>query len=677
MRIRFYIKRLLGRPLYSSEMRIIKAIDDAEVVSFDIFDTLVKRDVRLPEQIHDIVERKFNKQHTDQLDDYRRERIRAEVLARKNAANEEITLKEIFQYLEKYPTEIKTELYKLEIETEMEMCCPDHFFSQLYRYACQKGKRIVITSDMYLPESIIRKILEKCDINNYEKLYLSSSYKKNKRTGNLYDCIKADYPGMQRKILHIGDNMIGDYLVPFKRGIRRCLIDGDKKNLRYWKRPNTEEGFPDRHWLYAFLNNRILMMDDKSDASVIGYEVIGPIVLGFCQWLYKRVREDRIEKLFFLSREGKFLQEAYHVMHPEESLPQCYLHVSRRALLVPLVLETRTYDDLINLTKIFLHAPQLETIGEICSLDKEEYEKGLRKLGLDIKIPVYEVEEGKKTAVIKLVHELGHARFLQQKNLLNQYLEQNGFGGKNGIVDICSSGTMQRFLVRAFREKDVELYGYYMGVRNVESEEFYLDMKRYGYLFSPGKNKDINYAIRFTTELFETLFLSTEGSVLAYNGENGRVVPVLNEVEYREKEKNFIETVQRSALRFLKEIRNSGYWDDQKQLVPEDVFQGYVSLGARPSMRTVELFQNFVHTNGTVRHTIVPKYSLFYYLIHPRKWKAEFETSKNKIFFLRKTVKLNLPYVKILEWLEEKGMISRYQRHFLIDSPSEKSSRKR
>lgn len=665
MRFRFYIRRLLGWPLYSSEREIIKAIDGAEVVSFDILDTLVKRDVRLPEQIHDIVEHKFNKQHTEQLVDYRRERIRAEVLARKNAANEEITLKEIFQYLVKYPTEIRIELYKLEIETELEMCCPDHFFSQLYRYACQKGKHIVITSDMYLPESIIRKILEKCDVTNYEKLYLSSSYKKNKRIGELFDCIIADYLGMQRKILHIGDNVIGDYLVPFKRGIRCCLVNGDKDYLRYWKRPNAGSGLTDRHWLYAFLNNRILKLGDKSDASVIGYEVIGPILLGFCQWLYKRVREDGIEKLFFLSREGKFLQEAYHVIHPEESLPQCYLYVSRRALLVPLVLETRTYDDLLDLMKPFLHAPQLETIGEICSLNKEEYEKGLRKLGLDIKIPVYEVDEGKRAAVFELVRELGHARFMQQKNLLNQYLEQNGFGGEIGIVDICSSGTMQRFLTRTFHEKAVELYGYYMGVRNVEPEEFYLDMKRFGYLFSPGKNKDINYAIRFTTELFETLFLSTEGSVLAYNKENGIVVPVLDKVEYGEKEKNFIETVQCSALRFLKEIRDSGYWEDQKQLDPEDVFQGYISLGVRPSMRTVELFQDFVHTDGTVRHVIVPKYSLFYYLMHPREWKAEFEASKNKVFFLRKTIKLNLPYVKILELLEENGVTSRYRRHFI------------
>lgn len=665
MRIRFYIKRLLGWPLYSSEMRIVKAIDDAEVVSFDMFDTLVKRDVRLPEQIHEIVERKFNKQHTDQLNDYCLKRIRAEALAGKNSANEEISLKEISQYLEKYPAEIKMELYDLEIETELEMCCPDHSFSRLYRYACQKGKHIVITSDMYLPESVIRKMLNKCNITDYEKLYLSSSYKKKKRTGKLFDCIKADYPGMQRKILHIGDNVMGDYLVPLRRGIRCCLINGDKDNLRYWKRPNAGSGLTDRHWLYAFLNNRILKMDDKSDASLIGYEVIGPILLGFCQWLYERAHEDGIEKLFFLSREGRFLQKAYHVMHPEESMPQCYLYVSRRALLVPLVLETRTYDDLIDLIKPFLHAPQLETIGEICSLDKEEYEKGLRKLGLDIKIPVYEVDEGRKAAVFNLVHELGHIRFLRQKNLLNRYLEQNDFGGKSGIVDICSSGTMQRFLTRAFREGDVEIYGYYMGVRNVEHEKYYLDMKRFGYLFSPGKNKDINYAIRFTTELFETLFLSTEGSVLAYERENGIAVPVLDEVEYEEKEKNFIETVQCSALGFLKEARDSGYMDDQKQLDPEDVFQGYVSLGVRPSMRTVELFQDFVHTDGTVRHAIVPKYSFLYYFMHPRKWKAEFETSENKVFFLRKTMKLNLPYVKILKWIEERGMTSRYQRHFI------------
>lgn len=36
---------------------------------------------------------------------------------------------------------------------------------------------------MYLPEDIIKDILSHCGITGYEKLYLSSSIKRTKRTG--------------------------------------------------------------------------------------------------------------------------------------------------------------------------------------------------------------------------------------------------------------------------------------------------------------------------------------------------------------------------------------------------------------------------------------------------------------------------------------------------------------
>ena len=42
-----------------------------------------------------------------------------------------------------------------------------------------------------------------------------------------------------------------------------------------------------------------------------GFEVIGPLLFGFSKWLHKIAVEQRIEHLYFLSRDGYLLLKAY------------------------------------------------------------------------------------------------------------------------------------------------------------------------------------------------------------------------------------------------------------------------------------------------------------------------------------------------------------------------------
>lgn len=101
---------------------------------------------------------------------------------------------------------------------------------RIYENALKDGKRIIITSDMYLDEKVIRGILYKCGYGNFDKLYLSSSYGLCKATGSIYEVIKKDNAAFYGKILHIGDNVKSDYVAARIKGIKALLIDGQRED---------------------------------------------------------------------------------------------------------------------------------------------------------------------------------------------------------------------------------------------------------------------------------------------------------------------------------------------------------------------------------------------------------------------------------------------------------------
>ena len=96
-------------------------------------------------------------------------RINAELKARKKII-EEVSIDEIYNFIEFSPA-INEELKNLELKTEYEVCIPNKSIVDLFNECLKNGKKVIITSDMYLPEDIIKDILSHCGITGYEKLY--------------------------------------------------------------------------------------------------------------------------------------------------------------------------------------------------------------------------------------------------------------------------------------------------------------------------------------------------------------------------------------------------------------------------------------------------------------------------------------------------------------------------
>lgn len=299
-----------------------KLIRNSDVISFDIFDTLLIRPYVKPTDLFYHIEQNYN------CAGYAETRIMAEQKARKTLINkscEDITLDEIYENISKDFEHLK----KVELEYEYKLLNRHTYIYNAYKYALWLGKKIVITSDMYLPDYFLKDVLNKNGYKNFEKLYLSSSLKKSKRTGTLYDEIIKDYPN--KKILHIGDNINSDIKEAQKKGLDTYYVEkiiskyiqkNHKAKILLEKLPNNV-GASIMLMLFARKNS-----DYKNFWEKIGYEYGGPVSYGYTNWIKKSLIERNIKNIAFIARDGYTLQKVFNLQKPKD-INSYYIYAPR------------------------------------------------------------------------------------------------------------------------------------------------------------------------------------------------------------------------------------------------------------------------------------------------------------------------------------------------------------
>lgn len=141
---------------------IINKLKKYDIISFDIFDTLIVRNISNPHDIYDIVEKKYNYENNENMTNFKELRIYAERDCRKSSKYEEITLNEIYIKLQEfYNLEQVKKLKKIEVDVEKDFCQFNNNIKTIYEWCKNNKKTIIITSDMYLSEETIKEILKK------------------------------------------------------------------------------------------------------------------------------------------------------------------------------------------------------------------------------------------------------------------------------------------------------------------------------------------------------------------------------------------------------------------------------------------------------------------------------------------------------------------------------------
>ena len=342
---------------------------ECEIVSFDIFDTLILRSYFQPTDLFSVLNDKFNKLFD--ISSYMKFsdiRILSEANVRRikyidNPQFNEVTLDEIYTYIsDRYHFDIDKlkSLMKIEIDEEIKCSSCRKAGRELYDLALFCNKTIIFTSDMYLPESAVKSILDKNGYFNGQ-LYVSSTLKITKADGKLYDYILKRYDVEAKNVLHIGDNWFSDTDTPLKKGIVAHYLP---KTLDVYKNSLSSiyageifekcfSGYNHFHDMSNSFNNYIALRkmlsvvgnkffdypyisfnqnsDFNADPRYVGYFSVGFYVFSIAHWLLKEAKRDGVKKIHFVARDGYLVKQAYDIIsNLDENAPASnYLYVSR------------------------------------------------------------------------------------------------------------------------------------------------------------------------------------------------------------------------------------------------------------------------------------------------------------------------------------------------------------
>ena len=639
--------------------RLIKRIEVYEYVSFDIFDTLIKRNVPNPQDVFHLVQLKYEKDFVEKLDNFKKNRILAEVNAQKLATGEEITLDDIYSCMAEYPEEIREKLKMLECKVELDICCINLEMISVYHWCQVHGKKIIMVSDMYLPKDIVESILRKNGINGYQRLYLSSDIGLRKRTGSLYDWVLNDLQIACSQIIHIGDSFRNDYLMARYKGIDSFKIPKYIKRIERNSNKGIIKG--DRFsydCIKSFINNHI--SKERSPYYRFGYEAFGLPLYCFNRWLLESLNNKGIKRVYFLSRDGYIMKQVFDLINDGALITSYYLYVSRRSLRVPQIWMAPNLEDVVKTfspTTLLTVANFMDNIG----LNAKDYTKVLSQYGLNEKDIIKKNDILANTKIVKLYEALKDTVInlsKQEYNILIKYLKQNELNGKVAVVDIGWHGSLQHSLIRILEQMGInaDIHGFYFGVAHAAkhyTSENKMNMK--GYVFDCNSRNEHN--IKPFLGLIELLFSAQEGSTRSYeyDGES-KILPVLHDYEYYDDgkltiEAQMVEEIQTGALDFVKDLLN---YNSLKLLAfdPMTSFRNIFYTGMKPTKKDLEMFAGFRFLDGEVYWLAAPK-NLAYYCLHPKILVKDFYFSGWKIGFMKKLLKVPLPYGKIY-WLLKK-----------------------
>ena len=190
-----------------------KLIQSFDIISFDIFDTLLLRPYVNPADMFVHMERAYKKPG------FVAWRTGAEAaFYRTHGTTREARLVDIYSV----PGDF-ADMQAAEMDWEYNILTANPKMKEIYDFAIAAGKRVIIASDMYLPQEFIERTLSKNGFVGYHKLYLSNEINHRKDRGDMYGYILADLDVAPNKVLHIGDNKHSDFEQARRNGISAYL----------------------------------------------------------------------------------------------------------------------------------------------------------------------------------------------------------------------------------------------------------------------------------------------------------------------------------------------------------------------------------------------------------------------------------------------------------------------
>lgn len=302
----------------------VRKIKDYDVISFDIFDTLIFRPFSSPTDVFYLIGEKFD------FLDFKNLRVWAEwdarMKCRQKNGHTEVSLQDIWENLEEDTGLNAEEGMRLECETEEKLCYANPYMLQVWKRLQKLGKRMIIVSDMYLPRSCIERILQKTGYTGAERIYISNEYGENKAGGDLFHRVIRDFS--DARIVHIGDNPHSDQKMAKASGLDILPYQNVNKNVLLYRPMDMSSMIGGAY--RGLVSNHLYNGSEKFSIDYeYGYVYGGLFVVGYCHFIHEYYEQHYLDQLLFLARDGDILRRVYQKLYPDDRT--VYVYWSRKA----------------------------------------------------------------------------------------------------------------------------------------------------------------------------------------------------------------------------------------------------------------------------------------------------------------------------------------------------------
>lgn len=531
---------------------LIQQIRNVEVVSFDLFDTLIARNILWFEDLVEIIEQKLHNKGVD-IRDFVQKRISLE---KKLSCGRSPKLEEIYAELLK-DLNVEDfnafELAELEYRTDCELICPRKDMIGLIHQIKKLGKSVYITTDSYYTKQQIEFLLKQNGIDEIDGVIVSCEYD-TKKTEKLFEKL-IEAAGTSR-IIHIGDDIASD--------IESAMAWGLKSFHIY----NTEElldkvgglglisdnmNLSDRIRIGMFktrLFNSPFQFEDSEkkitvkDVEDLGYLFIAPIILDFVEWFSEQVDKYKLKNIWFSARDGYLIQKVFALMFPD------------------------TKSDYFLTSRISAIRAGVDSVSDVKYVDDMKYCGGVEdnlkiRFGIDAeKIDPRNVEE-KNIGLMRYAKVILNVSREKRINY-QKYIEKlNVKEGGIAFFDFVAKGTCQMYIERMLKNPIKGLYF-------LQLEPEYMKNKKLDILpFYTEKERDKS-EIYDNYYILETILTSPDASVEEFDQKGN--AKYAKETR-NDKDINCIEQVQNGILEYVNKylsILPYNKWEVNKKL--DEVF---------------------------------------------------------------------------------------------------------
>lgn len=538
-------------------------LEPFDVISFDIFDTLVYRLCHRPEDVFE----SLGYQLTDLSYSptmFKALRAKAEARAREKArkcGKFEITFDEIYNELPFLYTTRETVMQQ-EIACEKNVLMLNRHMYDFLKYCRAQGKKIILVSDMYYSKTQIVQFLLHVGIemHDIDDVFVSSDFNATKYHGQLYEIVIEKFG--HQKILHIGDNYQSDVISAKRNGlaaIHYSPIIEEPFNIYQMESQYTPDTLDEiRSIRKLMVKNSSFDHEFKNGAFLIGAQIIGPVYTLFVEWVVDLAIKKGISKIVPLMREGELYTQLLHAVVKKRNLPINIetIYISRKSSHLAQY-EFVTSQQVLELMQ--RNRVQLKSVFDLLLVDIQQtvYEQYASFTMEQLK----ELSESDGTLYDAIFAWLSSDETLaminqhtkEQRQYLKQYIQQITDGKDFLTVDLGFNGTMQKIMADLLPKHQQSYHALVIAGDKVRDK--ILDgYKIFAWLGYAQENERAVKTIVRSPEIIEAVTNITVGSTKKYlQNDNGYIEPVLEDNDFPEQHVQFQKICWQGIITFQNE----------------------------------------------------------------------------------------------------------------------------